>query len=217
MGGAGNELLIVSPYFVPRKEGTRYLVEGVERGVRTAVLTNSLAATDVAAVHTGYARQRRELLRGGVELYEMKRKAGSEEGRSQISLTGSSGASLHTKAMIIDRRWVFIGSMNLDPRSAYLNTEMGVLVESPALAEQVRSQFERATTPELSYHVVLEEQRGAGLVRPRAGPRAPSRARAGRERRPPPRGHAAARAADRLAVVGRTGIMGARLRRKDTT
>jgi putative cardiolipin synthase len=160
MGGAGSELLIVSPYFVPRKEGTRYLVRGVERGIRTAVLTNSLAATDVAAVHTGYARQRRELLRGGVELYEMKRKAGSEEGRSQISLTGSSGASLHTKAMIIDRRWVFIGSMNLDPRSAYLNTEMGVLVESAALAEQVRSQFERATTPELSYHVVLEGKEG---------------------------------------------------------
>jgi putative cardiolipin synthase len=62
--------------------------------------------------------------------------------------------------MIIDRRWVFIGSMNLDPRSAYLNTEMGVLVESPALAEQVRSQFERATTPELSYHVVLEGKEG---------------------------------------------------------
>jgi len=145
---------------VPRKEGTQYLVRGVERGIRTAVLTNSLAATDVAAVHVGYARQRRDLLRGGVELYEMKRKAGSEEGRSQISLTGSSGASLHTKAMIIDRRWVFIGSMNLDPRSAYLNTEMGVLVESPALAEQVRSQFERATTPELSYHVVLEGNEG---------------------------------------------------------
>jgi putative cardiolipin synthase len=162
IAGADEELLIVSPYFVPREEGTRNLVRGVERGVRTAVLTNSLAATDVAAVHTGYARQRRELLRGGVELYEMKRKAGSEEGRSQISLTGSSGASLHTKAMIIDRRWVYIGSMNLDPRSAYLNTEMGVLVESEALAAQVRDQFERATAPELSYRVVLED--GEGLV-----------------------------------------------------
>jgi len=132
----------------------------VQRGVRVAVLTNSLAATDVAAVHTGYARQRRELLAGGVELYEMKRKPGSEEGRRQISVTGSSGASLHTKAMIIDRRWVFVGSMNLDPRSAFLNTEMGVLVESPALAEQLREQFERTTGPELSYRVVLEEDEG---------------------------------------------------------
>jgi putative cardiolipin synthase len=128
--------------------------------VRVAVLTNSLAATDVAAVHTGYARERRELLAGGVELYEMKRRAGSEEERQRISLVGSSGTSLHTKAMIVDRRWVFVGSMNLDPRSAFLNTEMGVLIESEALAEQVRSEFERATGPELSYRVVLEEHEG---------------------------------------------------------
>jgi putative cardiolipin synthase len=156
------ELLIVSPYFVPRAEGAERLVARAQRGVRVAVATNSLAATDVAAVHTGYARQRRELLEGGVELYEMKRKAGSEEGRSQISVTGSSGASLHTKAMVIDERWVFIGSMNLDPRSAFLNTEMGVLVDSPELAAQVREQFERTTSPELSYRVVLED--GEGLV-----------------------------------------------------
>jgi putative cardiolipin synthase len=160
MTAARDELLIVSPYFVPRSEGTRSLLRGEARGVRIAVLTNSLAATDVAAVHTGYARQRRELLRGGVELYEMKRRAGSEEGRSQISVTGSSRSSLHTKAMIIDRRWVFVGSMNLDPRSAFLNTEMGVLVESPELAEQLRSQFERTTGPDLSYRVVLEEDEG---------------------------------------------------------
>ena len=159
---AQDELLIVSPYFIPGTRGTQSLVDTVARGLRVAVLTNSLAATDVAAVHTGYARYRRDLLRGGVELYEMKRKAGSEEGRSQISVTGSSGASLHTKAMIIDGRWAFVGSMNLDPRSANLNMEMGVLVESAELAGQLREQFERTTSPELSYHVVLEE--GEGLV-----------------------------------------------------
>jgi putative cardiolipin synthase len=114
----------------------------------------------VAAVHTGYARYRRDLLRGGVELYEMKRKAGSETGRSQLSVTGSSGASLHTKAMIIDSRWVFVGSMNIDPRSANLNTEMGILVESTELAEQLRAQFERTTGPEISYRVVLEDDEG---------------------------------------------------------
>lgn len=128
--------------------------------MRVAVLTNSLAATDVAAVHTGYARYRRQLLRGGVELYEMKRKAGSVEGRHQISVMGSSGASLHTKAMVIDQRWAYIGSMNLDPRSADLNMEMGVLVESPELAAQLREQFERTTSPELSYRVVIEEDEG---------------------------------------------------------
>jgi len=162
MSSATVELLIVSPYFVPRAEGAKRLIARAQDGVRVAVATNSLAATDVAAVHTGYARQRRELLKGGVELYEMKRKAGSEEGRNQISVTGSSGASLHTKAMIIDERWVFIGSMNLDPRSAFLNTEMGVLVDSPELAAQVRQLFERTTSPELSYRVVVEE--GEGLV-----------------------------------------------------
>jgi putative cardiolipin synthase len=160
MAAARDELLIVSPYFVPRNRGRRGLVATVEKGLRVAVLTNSLAATDVAAVHTGYARQRRELLAGGVELYEMKRKAGSEEARRHLSVSGSSGASLHTKAMIIDRRWVFVGSMNIDPRSALLNTEMGVLIESPALAEQLREQFERTTGPELSYRVVLEEDEG---------------------------------------------------------
>lgn len=128
--------------------------------MRVAVLTNSLAATDVAAVHTGYARYRRELLRGGVELYEMKRKAGSTEARQKISVTGSSGASLHTKAMVIDQRWVYVGSMNLDPRSANLNTEMGVLVESAELAGQLRAQFERTIGPELSYKVVVEPDEG---------------------------------------------------------
>jgi putative cardiolipin synthase len=160
MSSATRELLIFSPYFVPRSEGRRGLVKQVQRGVHVAVLTNSLAATDVAAVHTGYARERRELLAGGVELFEMKRRVGSEEGRTHISLTGSSRASLHTKAMIIDQRWVFIGSMNLDPRSAFLNTEMGVLIESEALAGQLRRQFERATAPDLSYRVVLEPHEG---------------------------------------------------------
>jgi len=162
MSAAEREVLVFSSYFVPRSDGRRNLVAQAQRGVRVAVLTNSLAATDVAAVHTGYARQRRALLRGGVELYEMKRKAGSEAGRQQISITGSFRASLHTKAMIIDRRWVFVGSMNLDPRSAFLNTEMGVLLASEELAEQVRTQFQLAIGPELSYRVVLEE--GEGLV-----------------------------------------------------
>ena len=153
---ARREALIISPYFVPGREGAARLVRDVARGVRVAVLTNSLAATDVAAVHTGYARVRRALARGGVELYEMKRKASGASGRRQLSLTGSSGASLHSKAMLIDDRWVYVGSMNLDPRSAILNTEMGVLVDSPELAAQLRRQWDLITSSELSYRVVLE-------------------------------------------------------------
>ncbi|MCE3284655.1 MAG: cardiolipin synthase [Steroidobacteraceae bacterium] len=156
IAAARREALIISPYFVPGQEGAARLVRDVERGLRVAVLTNSLAATDVAAVHTGYARVRRQLARGGVELYEMKRKAGSPHGRSQLSVTGSSGASLHSKAVLIDDRWVYVGSMNLDPRSAILNTEMGVLVDSPELAAQLREQWDLITSPELSYRVVIE-------------------------------------------------------------
>jgi putative cardiolipin synthase len=153
---ATHEVQIVSPYFVPGKEGADALINDVRRGLHVAVMTNSLAATDVAAVHTGYARVRRELLRGGIELYEMKRKASSEHARRQISVTGSSGASLHSKAMLIDSRWVYVGSMNLDPRSTRLNTEMGVLIDSPALAAQLRQQVELIKSPELSYRVALE-------------------------------------------------------------
>ena len=153
---ATHEILIISPYFVPGQAGAESLVRDAGRGLRVAVLTNSLAATDAAAVHTGYARVRRQLLAGGVELFEMKRTADGETGRKQLSITGSTGASLHTKAMLIDRRWVYVGSMNLDPRSAYLNTEMGILADSPELAAQLLQQFELSTSPELSYRVELE-------------------------------------------------------------
>ncbi len=160
IGQGTQEALIISPYFVPGREGSRGLVANVQRGLRVAVLTNSLAATDVAAVHMGYARYRRDLLRGGVELYEMKRTTTDPDARRELSVLGSSGATLHTKALVVDHRWAFIGSMNIDPRSANLNTEMGVLVDSPELAGQLRSQFMRTTSPELSYHVVLEEHEG---------------------------------------------------------
>ncbi len=155
MQKAQHEVLIVSAYFVPGEAGTRRFAELEERGVRVVVHTNSLAATDVAAVHTGYMRYRKDLLRAGVELFETKRSADSDVGRRQISVTGSSGASLHTKALIVDGRWVYIGSMNIDPR-ANLNTEMGVLIESTVLAGQVRRQFQRSVSPELSYRVELE-------------------------------------------------------------
>lgn len=156
IGSAKHEVLVFSPYLVPGKEGSAALVAHAAKGVRIAIVTNSLAATDVAAVHTGYARYRRGLLRGGVELYEMKRKVAREDVRQQLSLTGSSGAILHTKAVVIDGRWVLVGSMNLDQRSAHLNTEMAVMVDSPELAGQLRRQFDVNTAPDLSYRVMLE-------------------------------------------------------------
>ncbi|URF03532.1 phospholipase D family protein [Cupriavidus campinensis] len=147
-------LLIVSPYFVPGEAGVAWLRALRERGVAVTVLTNSLAATDVAAVHAGYKRYRETLLRMGVTLYEVKpmrdpdtlpgtsgtsaKSAKSAKSAStRLSAFGSSRASLHAKTFVADDSTVFIGSMNLDPRSVQLNTELGVVCVSPALAAQV--------------------------------------------------------------------------------
>jgi putative cardiolipin synthase len=132
-------LRVISPYFVPGREGTRALLEIAATGVDVDVLTNSLAATDVAAVHSGYSRARKDLLAGGVELWELKPTSGAP---SRFSLGGSSGSSLHTKALVIDDRQIFVGSYNLDPRSTSLNTEQGVLVSHPQLAQQLAQIFE---------------------------------------------------------------------------
>ncbi|MGB5198439.1 MAG: phospholipase D family protein [Sedimenticolaceae bacterium] len=129
------EVILVSPYFVPGREGTALLRSLVERGRRVTVLTNSLAATDVAAVHAGYARYRRSLVEAGVEIYEMRPVQTAEEaGRPRF---GESQASLHAKTIVFDRERVLVGSMNLDPRSRLLNTEMAILIESPELASAI--------------------------------------------------------------------------------
>jgi putative cardiolipin synthase len=115
----------------------------VARGVRVTVLTNSLAATDVGAVHAGYQRYRESLLAGGVRLFELKPDApAGARGKDEKSGFGSSRASLHAKTFVFDRRAVFIGSLNLDPRSIELNTEIGVVCESAPLAGQLAAGIE---------------------------------------------------------------------------
>jgi putative cardiolipin synthase len=132
------DMLIVSPYFVPRDEGVRWLRSMTSRGVRVTVLTNSLAATDVAAVHAGYQRYRKDMLEAGVRLYELKPVASTDNDKIvKKSTFGSSKASLHAKTYVFDRKRIFIGSMNLDPRSVELNTEIGVYCESAEAAEEV--------------------------------------------------------------------------------
>ncbi len=155
--GAQSEALLISPYFVPGAGGAAALRDLARRGVRVAVLTNSLAATDVAAVHSGYARYRESLLEGGVCLYELKSAVAPNEQDKRIRL-GSSRASLHTKAAIIDRRRIFVGSFNIDPRSAQLNCEMGVWIDNAQLAGQMLGIFDGASTPEHSFSVTLDEQ-----------------------------------------------------------
>jgi len=156
LGAVDDDLLIISPYFVPGKQGVAALVAAAQRGVAVRVFTNSLAATDVAAVHAGYKKSRRDLLQGGVELYEMMPRLNvDEDAQRSLAFSGSSGASLHAKMFIIDRARVFIGSMNLDPRSLDLNTEIGLLVDSPELATELMRGF-GANWRSAFYSVALE-------------------------------------------------------------
>jgi putative cardiolipin synthase len=158
-------LELVSPYFVPTAAGVAVFQRLAAQGVRVRILTNALEATDVAAVHSGYARYRKDLLRSGVELHEMRRSAG-ETGRA--GLFGSSGSSLHAKTFAVDGERVFVGSMNFDPRSAHLNTELGFIIDSPTLARAVGQAFDRQV-PGTAYTVQLDEQGGLVWVERRAG------------------------------------------------
>src|SRR5699024_6350995 len=154
---------------------------------RIRILTNSLASTDVAAVHAGYAKRRRKLLRGGIQLYEMRQQQDSarqprkllhrlrdrknqaikrphfrswswgfkspHNGRGPFRKATS---SLHAKTVSVDNEWIFIGSFNFDPRSARLNTELGFVIDSPTLASQVSTAFDRSV-PKVAYQVAIDE------------------------------------------------------------
>ncbi len=132
---ARREVVLSSPYFVPGTTGVRAFGGLRERGVKVTVLTNSLAANDEPLVHTGYARYREALLRAGVDLYELSPTRIRRNER--LHWPGASLGRLHAKLAVVDRELVFIGSMNLDPRSASKNTELGIVVESPELAKEV--------------------------------------------------------------------------------
>jgi putative cardiolipin synthase len=148
------ELLIESAYFVVTEPYVEKVGELHQRGVRVRVLTNSLMSNDMIAAHAGHAKHRKELIENGVELYELRADAGAIKKR--VVSTESKGA-LHAKAMVFDRSSVFIGSFNLDPRSARINTEAGLYVESPELAEQLVALMDEGVRPENSYRVLLDE------------------------------------------------------------
>ena len=152
---ARHEALLISPYFIPSERGVAGLCSLAEKGVRVRILTNSLASTDVPVVHAGYARYRPRLLACGVELHELR--PGAKSARKGLS----SGASLHAKAVIVDRSALLIGSMNLDPRSRLLNTEVAVRIESPVLGEQLGVLFDEAVSPDQSYRVELADSGNA--------------------------------------------------------
>ncbi|MBR5558513.1 MAG: phospholipase D family protein, partial [Acinetobacter sp.] len=137
---------IISAYFVPEKKGAKMLGELAQRDIRVRVLTNSFSANDVSLVHAFYGKYRKDLLKHDVELYEFLSAPEAQNlntyteeiaEKAKVSLKGLSRSSLHAKLMTIDEKQVFIGSFNFDPRSAYLNTEIGVLLDSPKLANAV--------------------------------------------------------------------------------
>ena len=146
---------LVSPYLVLGANGTRDLADMAQRGVDVRVLTNSLAATDVAAVHAGYSKRRKQLLAAGVKLYELPRTRGQPSDRELAGAFGSSSSSLHAKTFAVDGECLFIGSFNFDPRSANLNTEMGFLIQSPLLAQSMRAAFEHEI-PKRAYEVGVD-------------------------------------------------------------
>ncbi|HEX4856255.1 MAG TPA: phospholipase D family protein [Limnobacter sp.] len=157
IGNPKRSLNLVSPYFVPTEHDVAFFSRLANAGVRVQVLTNSLEATDVAAVHSGYAESRAQLLRAGVSLFELKgtpREEASRRGRRN-SMLGSSGSSLHTKTFSVDGSRLFVGSFNFDPRSVHLNTEMGFLIQSPGMASQVDLAFQGL--PAIAYQVRLDE------------------------------------------------------------
>lgn len=148
---ATQRLDLVSAYFVPGRTGTADLAELAARGVRIRIITNALAATDVVAVHAGYARRRPGLLAAGVALFEMRRSVPGT-GPARPGTRGSSWSSLHAKTLAIDGRRLFVGSFNFDPRSAELNTELGFLIDSPALAEALSQRLDEML-PTLAFAV----------------------------------------------------------------
>lgn len=145
------DLKLISPYFVPGKEGVK-LVSGLRnKGAEVEILTNSLAATDVMLVHSGYAHYRMPLLKQGVQLYELM-----PFNKTKKKLFGASGASLHTKVFIKDNLTCFIGSFNFDPRSVRLNTEMGILFDQNEMAKVLSELFEFKARENSSYQLFIE-------------------------------------------------------------
>lgn len=161
-----NKLDLVSPYFVPAKVGTETFLKMAAAGAEIRILTNALEATDVAAVHSGYIKRRKELLQAGIELYEMKSRSGafkkaakeaSKESGSGSGVFGSSGSSLHAKTFAINNNKLFVGSFNFDPRSTRLNTELGFLIDSPTLATELDEVFTERIL-QTAYQVKLDDK-----------------------------------------------------------
>lgn len=157
-----SELLMVTPYLIPGNEGMQLFAGLRQRDVRIRVLTNSLESSTVSLAQSGYMHYRVQLLEDGVELYEIRSLLGNARGSGQTAAISRYGNySLHAKLFVFDRQRLFIGSMNFDQRSMHLNTEIGLIIDSPTLAQQIAARFEAMVQPVNSYELTLRDG-GAG-------------------------------------------------------
>jgi putative cardiolipin synthase len=153
---AKNSVLVESAYFVMRDEGVDLAKYYQKKGVKVRVLTNSLASNDVIAAQAGYKHKADDLIRHGVEIYELRPDAEDVLKETMIGHKGTSG--LHTKTLVIDQRLSFVGSYNFDPRSADINSEIGLFVDSPEFAAQICSFLDRGVLPRNAYHLTLDQR-----------------------------------------------------------
>jgi cardiolipin synthase C len=163
---ASTELVMVTAYFIPSKDELEVLKGERERHVRVRILTNSLKAAPNAEAHSGYTHYRVPLLQQGVELYEVRALLGSTPGSGQgreISQNGN--YALHAKLFVFDRQRLLVGSMNFDQRSKHLNTEIGLLIDSAELAQEIVSRFDELTRLENSYVLSLHGDKGRPHIR----------------------------------------------------
>jgi putative cardiolipin synthase len=161
-----SELLMVTPYFIPASEDLRLLQDMRDRHVRVRILTNSLESNPDPVSHAGYQRYRVPLLEDGVELHEVRSQLESTQGSGQTAAVSRYGTySLHAKLFVFDRKRLLIGSMNFDQRSKRLNTEVGLIIDSPELARQTAVRFEAMAQPEESYLVTLRPGKTGGAPR----------------------------------------------------
>jgi putative cardiolipin synthase len=161
-----SELLLVTPYFIPGDAGMQMFADLRKRGVRVRVLTNSLESTPELVAHSGYMHFRLPLLKDGVELYEVRALLGNAQGSGEtLAATRSGNYALHAKLFVFDRQKLYVGSMNFDPRSRSLNTEIGLIIDSRELAQQTATRFESIVAPANSYGLALQADEVGGLSR----------------------------------------------------
>lgn len=161
-----SELLMVTPFLIPGNDGMRLFEDLRKRGVRVRILTDSLESTPELAAQSGYMRYRVPLLEDGVELYEIRALLGNARGSGESSAATLSGNyALHAKLFVFDRQRLYIGSMNFDQRSHHLNTEVGLIIDSPELARQTAARFESIVVPANSYALALRKDPAAGTAK----------------------------------------------------